>query len=370
MEILKQDDAGRIDHFSMRKPFDMHQHMRDGSLLKFVGPMIARRFAGAIVMPNLKPPITTIRQVETYMSKIRQATNASFRPLMTFYFTDALDPCEVEAALRQDRIVGVKYYPRGLTTNSDDGVKNPAALWTRGTKPYEVLKTIAENDGVLLLHAADGFDTDGIELDPFDQEPHFIRHSLPRIREAHPELVISLEHLSTKDGADYIRAHGGRRLGCSLTPHHLLLDRRDLFRGGFNPHRSWMPIIQSHAHRNDLRALASERHSCVWLGSDSAPHPKSKKEAACCASGVLTAHIGIELYAEVFDTMGILDFEHFEHFASLNGPAFYGIPPSRDSIEIVRRDWKVQDLFFADDGNDKDTVYPFRLHEDMHWRIV
>ena len=359
----------------MRKPFDMHQHLRQDDMLRLVAPMVAKRFAGAVVMPNTTPPITTIKQLTSYAMDIIMATDNKLKILGTFYLTDTLDSKEVVSACEKDMLKGIKYYPAGLTTNSDSGVKDPTALWTKGTKPLECLRALAEHSGVLLLHAADGRAMQdwavgdrtyraGDLLDPYDQEMHFIWATLPRIMDAHPDLKISVEHLSTLDA-----------LGCSLTAQHLLLDRRDSFskgtQMGFNPHRFWWPIIQPKEHRDELRHFAAEGHSFVWLGSDSAPHPVGKKLADCCTGGVLMAHAGIELYAETFE--GMLD--KFENFACINGPGFYGIEPSNETITLVREEWKVEKPFVTISTATGiqvpfEEVIPFRLGETIRWKLA
>ena len=387
MQISRDQATGAPVRVVMRKPFDMHQHLRQDDMLRLVAPMVAKRFAGAVVMPNPTPPITTIKQLTSYAMDIIMATDNKLKILGTFYLTDTLDPKEVASALEKKMLVGIKYYPAGLTTNSDSGVKDPTALWTKGTKPYECLLALAEHGGVLLLHAADGRAMQdwavgdrtyraGDLLDPYDQELHFIWATLPRIMGAHPDLKISVEHLSTLDGAQFLRGNGGETLGCSLTAQHLLLDRRDSFskgtQMGFNPHRFWWPIIQPKEHRDELRHFAAEGHSFVWLGSDSAPHPVGKKLADCCTGGVLMAHAGIELYAEAFE--GDLD-EKFERFASINGPAFYGVNPSDEYITLVREEWKVEKslFFFAEMESEDDPgteVVPFRLGETIRWKLA
>ncbi|MBI5004158.1 dihydroorotase [Candidatus Kaiserbacteria bacterium] len=368
MEI-SHDTEGLPVKIAIRKPLDGHEHLRRDSMLKMVGPMVAKRFRAAIVMPNTVPPITTESQVCGYLKEIWQATGPDFLPLMTLYLTDTLEPSHVEALVGVGTVKGIKYYPRGLTTNSDSGVKNPSSLWTSGTRPYECLQALAEHGGVLLLHAADGFDENGVELDPFDQEKHFIEHTLPRIRDAHPKLKISVEHLSTKWGVEYLLKHGGPLLGCSLTAQHLLLDRRDWLRGGFHPQRFWWPIIQPTEHREALRVLAKADKPFVWLGSDSAPHPVEKKRADCCAGGVLMAHAGIELYVEAFENMGALD-DRFERFASINGARFYGLGDSDETIELVREEWTVRHSPHIADGGTSKEVIPFRLGEKIRWKLV
>jgi dihydroorotase len=374
--------GGVIDSVTMIKPADMHQHVRQGAMLKLVAPMVARRFYAAIIMPNTVPPITTAHMMSMYFDEIETVLRKERRKmqlLMTMYLTDTLGPVEVLRALDLG-LAGVKYYPRGLTTNSDSGVADPVSLWTPGTSPYEVLGILADRGAVLLLHAADGFDTKGTELDPYDQEEHFMMQTLPRIVDAHPDLKISVEHLSTATGADKMRHYGkssNGRIGCSLTAHHQLLDRRDLFRGGYRPHRDWRPVIQPSEHTQELRRLASEDLSFVWLGSDSAPHPRAKKESDCCASGVLMAHAGIELYAEAFDAIQALD-NRFERFASINGPRFYGIEPSTEQISLIREPWTVPPMFIAQEEaapkagglSMHQEIIPFRQGEKIEWKLV
>lgn len=363
--------GGPVAQITITKPFDMHHHVRDGEMLKIIGPMLARRFEGAIIMPNTVPPVTTAARVAEYWSEIIAVTGDDFVPLMTMYLTDTLKPSEVELAITTHDLAGVKYYPRGLTTNSESGVADPAALWTEGTLPYETLQTLTRHRKVLLLHAADGFDKNGVELDPYEQEPHFLRETLPRIREKHPDLRISLEHISTEQGADLMCVEGGSDFGCSLTPHHLLTDRRDTLRGGFNPHRFWIPPPQALHHRLALQSLAKSGYDHVWLGSDSAPHPLSDKEAACCKGGVMTVHAGIELYAEAFDEMNAL--HRLEAFASVNGPRFYGVEPSSEEITLRRERWRVFEVYaFEKMPSDSRAgiVRPFRLGEDVQWKLV
>lgn len=362
-----------VGEITIRKPADMHHHFRKGPLLDLIARHVAPRFAMAIVMPNTDPPITTHQAMVSYRRAVLNATRSGFKPLMTLYLTDTLDPKTVSRCMSSGYCRGVKYYPRGLTTNSENGVANPRDLWTPGTRPYEVLQVLAAEGGVLLLHAADGFDTNGEELDPYDQERHFFQKTLPQIRVAHPRLKISVEHLSTKEGVAYMEAYGGSLFGCSLTAHHLLLDRRDVFRKGFQPHRSWWPVIQPQEHKEALWALVRKKPAFVWLGSDSAPHPRTKKEAPCCLGGVLMAHAGIELYAEAFEDIGVLDY--LEQFASVNGPTFYGVAPSTDSITLIHEEWTVKKSFQAfvpqaTDPNGIIDIVPFRLGESVRWRLA
>ncbi len=374
---LERDSNGTVAQVTLIKPADMHHHFRQDDLLKLVGPMVAKRFYTAIVMPNTTPPMTDPVQVDKYRQEVVAATGANFTPLMTMYLTDKLSADDVAMSLNQTLIAGVKYYPRGLTTNSDSGVADPSALWTPGTKPFDCLRALADNNGVLLLHAADGVDAHGNELDPYDQEKHFLKETLPSILDEHPSLKVSVEHMSTAEGAEEMRYWGKHRpgkTGCSLTAQHLLLDRRDVFRGGFRTHKHWWPIIQPQEHKQELRKFAAEDHPYVWLGSDSAPHPRDKKESDCCVGGVMMVHAGIELYAEAFDLMKALD-DRFERFASLNGPRFFGIDQSPETITLRREEWKVRDYFYTQELRlDRDprqvTTVPFRLNESILWKLV
>lgn len=390
MEITP-DAVGVPQKIVMRKPWDMHTHLRQGDMLKLIVPMTAKRFFRFVAMPNTLPPITTNAGLDQYRFDIMEAVvwGISFgdddlvpMPLMTFYLTDNLDPKEVEAAVPGNAI-GVKYYPHGLTTNSDSGVADPASLWTPGTRPYEVLRVLAEQGGTLLLHAADGVDENGKELGPYDQEVHFLLGPLERIRAAHPDLCMTVEHLSTAYGANYMRTNGGPLLGCTITAHHLLLDQRDVFRGGMHPHLHCWPAIQPEKHKLALRQLVSEGHNFVFLGSDSAPHPVGKKECECVLGGLFTAPAALELYAEAFEDMGCL--ERLEAFASINGPAFYNLAPEESEVEdigyvtLVRKEW-VMNEYYDLRARESDESYrrwasrfrirPFRAGETVRWKLI
>lgn len=384
MQIERDEVTGAPIKLVMRKPADMHQHFREGPRIGMIAPLVAKRFGIALAMPNLEPPLTECGAMTLYGKSIADvAGEGQLRILLTLYLTDKLEPREVAKACELPLFAGIKYYPRGLTTNSDSGVADPAALWTQGTRPYECLKILAEHGRVLLLHGADGFARgdvrirtrhykNGDELDPYDQEPHFVIMSLPAIMEAHPRLKISFEHLSTGEGADFLRQYGGPTLGCGLTPQHLLTSRTDTHRRGLRPHNFWFPVPQAHEHTQELNRFAGEGHTFAYLGSDSAPHYQSKKESSCCVGGVMTAHAGIELYAEAFDKIGAL--EKLEAFASENGPAFYGIPASKERITLERKPWTVEHNFYVEEIADGESVQmlfvPFRLGEKVEWRLA
>jgi dihydroorotase len=365
----------------MRKPADFHQHFRQGARLKVTAPLVAKRFGLALQMPNLDTPITTLQQMMSNRWDILEAAKTpGFRVVMTAYMTPTLEPGEVELMCKHPDFAGIKYYPNGLTTKSEFGLKDPTVLWTPGTKPYECLRVLAAYAKVFLIHAADGIARSdvtirtrhyraGDELDPYDQEPHFVKCTLPYIRVSHSNLKISFEHISTIEGVGFLREYGNdTTLGCSVTSQHLLIDRRDTHRGGLRPHNFWFPVPQSFEHTQELRKFVGEGHPFVWLGSDSAPHYLKKKEADCCAGGVMTAHAGIELYAEAFANMGAL--KHFENFASVNGPKFFGFPPSEGTITLVPKPWMVKDLFYVEEADDVEPMRPFRLGEMVQWKLV
>jgi dihydroorotase len=314
-------------------------------------------------MGNLEVPVITARHLGQYAREIHEAGKGYFRPYMTLFLTSDLYPDEVLRSNTLHDFVGVKYMPRGASTKSNLSIENSALLWTRGTRPHDILQFLARLQRVLLVHGAEALDSNGEVLDPWKQEIYFFREVLPRIRDAHPTLKISVEHLSTAIGAEYMRQNGGPLLGCGITAHHLLLDRRDMFQGGFWPHRFWWPVLGEKEDREAIRAFVKEGHKFVYLGSDSAPHPIGAKQSGCCSGGVLMAHAGIELYVEAFEDMGALD-EPFEAFASINGPRFYGIEPSSEMITLVKKEWQVRPLLIAGDyGFNPAEVVPFRLGE-------
>lgn len=361
-----QSRNGVVTEVIMRKPADMHHHFRSAGLLKLVAPMVSRTFSMAVAMPNVSPPVTTPEMLEAYRQSILDRVgDPTFRPLMTLYLTDTLTEATVEETA--GLAVGIKYYPRGLTTNSESGVADPTSLWSKGAPAYNVLRVLNRCQGVLLLHATEGLDRAGREIDPFDQEASFIRNSLPRIIDAHPGLKISVEHLSTQVGAQYMYRWGNPKLGCSITVHHLSKDRRDMFRGGFNPHCFWWPILQTEYDKLALRELVSRNLPFVWLGTDSAPHPIERKESSCCPGGVLTAHAALELYTEIFDDLGLLSTQTFENFAALNGPQFFGLRPSDQTITLIRKDWVIPAVY--ESAPFIDAVVPFRAGETLHWQV-
>jgi dihydroorotase len=361
-----------MDQITISRPFDAHVHFRDGELLKHIAPLTMRHFIGALVMPNLVPPITTFRQMSRYANSIYaiKPRDKYFYAIMTLYLTETLDlKREIDDAyINGEEIKAIKYYPKGATTNSESGITNPVLLWTPGNSVYDTLKLMAKKDIRLLLHGADVFSRAGFELDPYYQEEHFINYSLPKIREAHPYLKICLEHISTETGVNCIMDNTD--IACTVTAHHALLDRRDVFRGGMRPHLHCLPQIQSEKHKEAIRELLKMNLPSVFLGSDSAPHLIKNKESACCPGGVFTAHIVLELYTEIFDEIGNLN--GLEAFASVNGPKFYGINKSSLNITLKREEWtfRISTVDISKDMENDVYAVPFRLGEKMKWKII
>ncbi len=382
MDITWKKEGRGAQMIVMQKPADFHDHFREGARLGVIAPLVARQFGLALAMPNLDKPLTTYIDMLKYGSAIRAAAKCKgFRPVLTMYMTATLDPDEVAKACAYGDFAGLKYYPAGLTTKSEFGLTDPTLLWTPGTLPYQCLRILAESKKVFLIHAADGIARANVavrtrkykagdELDAYDQEPHFVAQTLPHIIDAHPNLKISFEHMSTIEGAEFMREFGGDFLGCSLTPQHLLIDRRDTHRGGLRPHNFWFPVPQALEHRQELQLFVATGYDYVWLGSDSAPHFVKNKERDCCTGGVMTAHACIELYVEAFESIGALP--RLEAFASVNGPKFFGYPPSTETVTLVQEPWKVEHLFYAEENPGEETLpmRPFRLGEMIKWKLV
>ena len=344
-----------MNSITLTRPDDWHLHLRDGAALAAVLPDTARRFARAIVMPNLKPPVTTVALAAAYRERILAALPAGmdFQPLMTLYLTDNMAPAEIDAARASGFVHAVKLYPAGATTNSDAGVsdlKKCAATLAR-----------MEKLGLpLLVH---GEVTDPA-VDVFDREAVFIDSVLvPLLRDV-PALKLVLEHITTKNGIDFVMA-GGANVAGTLTAHHLLLNRNAIFAGGIRPHHYCLPVLKRETHRQALVAAAISGSPKFFLGTDSAPHAQSTKEAACGCAGCYTANAGIELYAEVFDAEGALD--KLEGFASFHGPDFYGLPRNAGTITLKR---EAQAVPASLDYLPGDRLVPLRAGESIAWRLV
>jgi len=312
---------------TITRPDDWHLHLRDGAALASVLPHSARQFARAIVMPNLKPPVTTTALAAAYRDRILAALpeGMPFEPLMTLYLTDNTDPAEILRAKESGFIHAVKLYPAGATTNSDFGV-------TDLRKCYKVLEAMQEVGMPLLVH---GEVTDG-DIDLFDREAVFIDRVMRPLRADLPALPVVFEHITTRDAAQYVAEAEGP-IAATITAHHLLYNRNEIFKGGINPHYYCLPVLKREEHRLALVAAATSGNPRFFLGTDSAPHAIGAKEAACGCAGCYTALHAMEMYTEAFEQAGALD--QLEAFASLNGPAFYKLPVNTGTITLVRESW-------------------------------
>jgi dihydroorotase len=339
---------------TIRRPDDWHLHVRDGASLGSVVPHTARQFGRAIIMPNLKPPVTTTADAQAYRERILAALPAGsrFQPLMTLYLTDNTRADEIERAMSSGLVHAVKYYPAGATTNSDSGV-------TAIEKTYPALEALQDTGMPLLVH---GEVTD-TNVDVFDREAVFIERILAPLLERFPRLKVVLEHITTRQGAAFV-LNGPDTLGGTLTAHHLLMNRNAMFAGGMRPHHYCLPVLKRELHREALLEAATSGNPRLFLGTDSAPHPRHAKESACGCAGLYTAHAAIELYAEAFEQAGAL--ERLEAFASFHGADFYGLPRNADSITLEKADWEVPASYPLGDS----SVVPMRAGERIHWRLL
>ena len=340
---------------TITRPDDWHLHLRDGAVLAAVLPDTARRFARAIVMPNLKPPVTTVALAAAYRDRILAALPAgmNFTPLMTLYLTDNMPPAEIDAVKASGFVHAIKLYPAGATTNSDAGVSDLR-------KCAATLARMEQLGVPLLVH---GEVTDPA-VDIFDREAAFIDSVLKPLLREFPKLKLVLEHITTRDGIDFVLEHGANVAG-TLTAHHLLLNRNAIFAGGIRPHNYCLPVLKRESHRQALVAAAISGNPKFFLGTDSAPHGQSTKEAACGCAGCYTAHAGIELYAEVFEAAGALD--KLEAFASFHGPDWYGLPRNAEKITLRREAMAVPaSLAYTD----SDRLVPLRAGETVAWRLA
>ncbi len=343
-----------MQSLTITRPDDWHLHLRDGAALAAVLPDTARRFARAIVMPNLKPPVTTVALAKAYRERILAALPAGmkFAPLMTLYLTDNMPPAEVDAARASGVVHAVKLYPAGATTNSDAGVSDLR-------KCAATLARMEKLGLPLLVH---GEVTDPA-VDIFDREAVFIDTVLAPLLKDFPALRVVLEHVTTRDGIDFVRGSGAN-VAATLTAHHLLLNRNALFAGGVRPHHYCLPVLKRETHRQALVAAAVSGDPKFFLGTDSAPHAQGAKEAACGCAGCYTAHAGIELYAEAFEAAGALD--RLERFASFFGADYYGLPRNTDTVTL-RREAQAVPASLAYSGTDR--LVPLRAGETVAWRL-
>jgi dihydroorotase len=339
---------------TLTRPDDWHLHLRDGGALAAVLPDTARRFGRAIVMPNLKPPVTTVEQAEAYRQRILAALPAAmaFEPLMTLYLTDSMPPTEIDKARASGFIHAVKLYPAGATTHSDAGVTDLA-------KCRETLARMESLGLPLLVHG----ETTDPAVDVFDREAVFLERVLSPLLQDFPGLKVVLEHVTTKEGVDFVTV-AGANVVATITAHHLLLNRNAIFAGGIRPHHYCLPVLKRESHRRALLAAATSGNPKFFLGTDSAPHAKGVKETACGCAGCYTAHAGIELYAEAFDAAGALD--RLEGFASHFGADFYGLPRNSATITLRRESWQVPAAL----PYGSDMLVPLRAGETIGWRLI
>ena len=338
---------------TITRPDDWHLHVRDGDALHIVVPHTAAQFARAIIMPNLRPPVTTAAQAVAYRERIQAAVPAGvqFEPLMTLYLTDNLAADEIKRA-KDAGVVAAKLYPAGATTNSDAGV-------TDLRKVYKTLEAMQREGLLLLVHG----EVTSPEIDLFDREAVFIDTQLEPLRRDFPELKIVFEHITTQEAAQYVSS-ADRYLGATVTAHHLLYNRNALFTGGIRPHYYCLPVLKRETHRLALVKAATSGNARFFLGTDSAPHPAHLKEHASGCAGCYTAHAAIEMYAEAFDAAGALD--QLEAFASFNGADFYGLPRNQGTITLRRESWLPPESFAFGEGQLK----PLRSGETLLWKLV
>jgi len=338
---------------SLKRPDDWHLHLRDGAAMASVLADTARRFGRAIVMPNLKPAVRTTQQALHYRERILAALpeGAAFEPLMTLYLTDDTSPEEIARAKLSGRVFAVKLYPAGATTHSDEGV-------TRISRCFHALEKMQQMGLPLLVH---GESTDPA-IDVFDREKAFLEETLGPLLERFPELKVVLEHITTRDAVQFVEVTGAN-VGATITAHHLLMNRNALFMGGIRPHHYCLPVLKREEHREALVDAATSGNPKFFLGTDSAPHSRQAKEADCGCAGVYTAHAALELYAVAFEEAGALD--KLEGFASEFGARFYGLAANRDTVTLVREEWKVPEtLPFG-----AERLVPLRAGEIIPWKL-
>lgn len=345
------------DRITIRQPDDWHLHVRDGAMLKAVMPFTARNFGRAIIMPNLVPPVTTIKDAIAYKQRVMAAVpqGSSFQPLMTCYLTDETDPDEIEQGFQDGIFTGVKLYPVGATTNSAYGV-------TDFDKVRPVMARMEKIGLRLLIHGEEASDP---AVDVFDREAVFIDQRLGPMVKDYPGLRIILEHVTTRIGVDYVRS-AAPQVGGTITPYHMQLNRTDMLGYGIRPYYYCMPVVKREEDRLAVLDAATSGDACFFLGTDSAPHPVALKLATCGCAGLFSSPIALETYAKIFDQAGALD--RLEAFASLNGPAHYGLPANEDTITLERESWTAPADVKVAGPEERAIIY--RGGESIEWRVV
>lgn len=342
------------DTLTIRRPDDWHLHLRDGAMLEGVVAYTARQFARAIVMPNLSPPVTTSALAAAYRERINAAVpdGLDFTPLMTAYLTDQTNPDDLAHGHGEGILTAVKLYPANATTNSAHGVTDVEAL-------YPVFERMAGIGMVLCVHG----EVTEAEIDVFDREKEFIDRTLAPLHAAIPELKIVFEHITTRDAVDFVKA-SGESVAATITPQHLHINRNAMLVGGIQPHNYCLPVAKRESHRLALRKAATSGAAKFFLGTDSAPHEKHTKESACGCAGIFNAPFALESYCEVFEEEDALG--QFEAFASLNGPAFYGLPVNDETVTFKRVSQTVPDTLDTAGG----TLVPFHAGQELNWQLA
>ena len=338
---------------SLCRPDDWHLHVRDGAALRDVVPHTAQCFARAIIMPNLQPPVTSVAQALAYRERILKATpeGSDFTPLMTLYLTDNTTTATINAAAASEYIHAVKFYPAGATTHSDAGVTDLEHC-------RAALEAMEERDLPLLVHA----EATDPGVDIFDREAVFIDRQLEPLTRQYPKLRIVLEHVTTREGVRFVSS-APDTIAATITAHHLLLNRNAMFRNGMRPHAYCLPVLKREVHRESLTGAATGGNKKFFLGTDSAPHARERKESACGCAGIYTAHAALELYALAFESAGALD--RLEAFAGHFGPDFYGLPRNTETITLEKVDWQVPESYSLGESR----VVPMFAGETLHWRV-
>jgi len=342
-----------MNRLTITRPDDWHVHLRDGAPMADVVAHTAQRFARAIVMPNLKPPVTTVAAAAEYRERILRAlAGASFEPLMTLYLTDRTSAQDIRAARSSGFVHAVKYYPAGATTNSESGV-------TALERAFPALEAMEREDLPLLVHG----ESTSPAVDVFDRERVFVESSLRTIVERFPGLRVVVEHATTREAVQFVEVTGPN-VAATITAHHLLLNRNSLFVGGIRPHHYCLPVLKREDDREALVGAATSGNPKFFLGTDSAPHPRREKESACGCAGIYTAHAAIELYATAFEEANALD--KLEGFASEFGARFYGLPLNEARITLARQEWRAPErLPFG-----AEELVPLRAGESIPWKLV
>lgn len=330
-------------------PDDWHLHLRDGAMLRLVAPLSALHFRRALVMPNLNPPITTVEQALAYRKRILEAIpeGSPFEPYLTLYLTETTRPEEVQKAAREPYILGFKLYPAGATTHSESGVRSIKKL-------YPLFEVMEREDVVLQIHG----EVVDPEVDIFDREARFIERKLQPLVECFPNLRIVLEHLSTREGVEFVQARGPQ-VAATITAHHLRFNRNWMLTGGIRPHFYCLPVLKRETHRQALVEAATSGSPKFFFGSDSAPHPQEKKECACGCAGCFTAPIALALLAELFEEVERL--ERLEDFVSRFGAEFYRLPLNREQITLMKQPWRVPERY--------GEAVPLLAGEPLSWSI-